>query len=250
MLDAGDATEEHGRGVERRPRLGGLLAHRRRSAARRPGQATGGAGHDDAGLCRSRPASSSPPGLRRPVHRRRLRRGEPRLARVQSARTCCPHAGEVAAGALQLLGGHRLRRRRGRAAARSPARAARAGRGAVRRRRRLVRRPRRSDHAGLGDWTPDPDRFPDGLRAAGRRGARGSGMRFGLWVEPEMVNPDSDLYRAHPDWVLHFPRPRRAPSCATSWCSTSPATTSPTGPTSWLTRLRRATTASTSSSGT
>jgi alpha-galactosidase len=34
-------------------------------------------------------------------------------------------------------------------------------------------------------------------------------MKFGLWVEPEMVNPDSDLYRAHPDWVLHFPdRPR------------------------------------------
>lgn len=34
-------------------------------------------------------------------------------------------------------------------------------------------------------------------------------MRFGLWVEPEMVNPDSDLYRAHPEWVLHFPRRTR-----------------------------------------
>ncbi|MER5409764.1 alpha-galactosidase [Streptomyces sp. NPDC002769] len=67
---------------------------------------------------------------------------------------------------------------------------------------------RRSDHAGLGDWTPATDRFPDGL-APLVRAVHGLGMRFGLWVEPEMVNPDSDLYRRHPDWVLHFPgRPR------------------------------------------
>jgi alpha-galactosidase len=59
-----------------------------------------------------------------------------------------------------------------------------------------------SDHAGLGDWTPNPDRFPDGLRPLADEVHR-LGMRFGLWVEPEMVNPDSDLYRAHPDWVLH-----------------------------------------------
>ncbi|MFD7476688.1 alpha-galactosidase [Streptomyces sp. NPDC059837] len=67
---------------------------------------------------------------------------------------------------------------------------------------------RRSDRAGLGDWTPAPDRFPEGL-APLVRAVHGLGMRFGLWVEPEMVNPDSDLYREHPDWVLHFPgRPR------------------------------------------
>ncbi|CAL9337634.1 alpha-galactosidase [Streptomyces sp. enrichment culture] len=67
---------------------------------------------------------------------------------------------------------------------------------------------RRSDRAGLGDWTPTPDRFPDGLRPLSDAVHR-LGMRFGLWVEPEMVNPDSDLYRAHPDWVLHLPgRPR------------------------------------------
>jgi alpha-galactosidase len=60
-----------------------------------------------------------------------------------------------------------------------------------------------SDHAGLGDWTPNPDRFPDGLRPLSAEVHR-LGMRFGLWVEPEMVNPDSDLYRAHPDWVLHM----------------------------------------------
>ncbi len=67
---------------------------------------------------------------------------------------------------------------------------------------------RRSDRAGLGDWAPAPDRFPHGLRPLSDAVHR-LGMRFGLWVEPEMVNPDSDLYRAHPDWVLHLPgRPR------------------------------------------
>ncbi|MFJ5263134.1 alpha-galactosidase [Streptomyces sp. NPDC088387] len=66
---------------------------------------------------------------------------------------------------------------------------------------------RRSDHAGLGDWTPS-ERFPDGLGPLADH-VHGLGMRFGIWVEPEMVNPDSDLYRAHPDWVLHVPgRPR------------------------------------------
>jgi alpha-galactosidase len=63
---------------------------------------------------------------------------------------------------------------------------------------------RRFDVAGLGDWTVSPDVFPNGLEALIAEVNR-LGMDFGLWVEPEMVNPDSDLYRAHPDWVLHFP---------------------------------------------
>ncbi|MEV6616992.1 alpha-galactosidase [Streptomyces sp. NPDC051051] len=63
---------------------------------------------------------------------------------------------------------------------------------------------RRSDRAGLGDWTPAPDRFPDGLGPLSDA-VHALGMRFGIWVEPEMVNPDSDLYREHPDWVLHIP---------------------------------------------
>ena len=67
---------------------------------------------------------------------------------------------------------------------------------------------RRSDHAGLGDWFVRADAFPDGLEALVAEVHR-LGMKFGIWVEPEMVNPDSDLYRAHPEWVLHFPgRPR------------------------------------------
>ncbi|WP_372351311.1 alpha-galactosidase [Streptomyces sp. KL116D] len=67
---------------------------------------------------------------------------------------------------------------------------------------------RTSDAAGLGDWHPNPERFPDGLTPLIDE-VRTLGMRFGLWVEPEMTNPDSDLYRAHPDWVLHQPHRRR-----------------------------------------
>ncbi|GHG10367.1 alpha-galactosidase [Streptomyces filamentosus] len=63
---------------------------------------------------------------------------------------------------------------------------------------------RADDTAGLGDWTPRPDAFPAGLRPLADEVHR-LGMAFGLWVEPEMVNRDSDLYRAHPDWVLHAP---------------------------------------------
>ncbi|MEU0841902.1 alpha-galactosidase [Streptomyces sp. NPDC005962] len=63
---------------------------------------------------------------------------------------------------------------------------------------------RTSDRAGLGDWTPNPDRFPQGLGPLADE-VHALGMRFGIWVEPEMVNADSDLYRAHPDWVQHHP---------------------------------------------
>ena len=62
---------------------------------------------------------------------------------------------------------------------------------------------RTSERAGLGDWTPNRERFPDGLNPLIDEVHR-LGLGFGLWVEPEMVNPDSELYRAHPDWVLHF----------------------------------------------
>ncbi len=62
---------------------------------------------------------------------------------------------------------------------------------------------RRDDHAALGDWVVDPTKFPNGLAPLAAR-VKDLGMGFGLWVEPEMVNPDSDLYRAHPDWTLHF----------------------------------------------
>jgi alpha-galactosidase len=62
---------------------------------------------------------------------------------------------------------------------------------------------RDNDNAGLGDWTVDPKKFSQGLNPLITH-VNALGMRFGLWVEPEMVNPDSKLYRAHPDWVYHF----------------------------------------------
>ena len=61
-------------------------------------------------------------------------------------------------------------------------------------------RGRTSDRAGLGDWQADPVKFPDGLGPLADA-VLARGMRFGIWVEPEAVNPDSDLYRAHPEWV-------------------------------------------------
>ncbi|MFH8518529.1 alpha-galactosidase [Streptomyces gelaticus] len=63
---------------------------------------------------------------------------------------------------------------------------------------------RHDDRSGLGDWTPRPEAFPRGLRPLADEVHR-LGMEFGLWVEPEMVNRDSELYRAHPDWVVHSP---------------------------------------------
>jgi alpha-galactosidase len=60
---------------------------------------------------------------------------------------------------------------------------------------------RRNDQTSLGDWTVDPVQFPDGLGPL-ITAVQQAGMEFGLWLEPEMVSPDSDLYRTHPDWVL------------------------------------------------
>ncbi|PWJ15092.1 alpha-galactosidase [Jannaschia seohaensis] len=60
---------------------------------------------------------------------------------------------------------------------------------------------RDDDTSGLGDWQIDRRKWPDGLQPLIDHVHR-LGMTFGLWVEPEMINPDSDLYRAHPDWAL------------------------------------------------
>ncbi|WP_154795914.1 alpha-galactosidase [Occultella kanbiaonis] len=60
---------------------------------------------------------------------------------------------------------------------------------------------RRDDTSGLGDWEVSADVWPDGLGPLIDH-VRGTGMEFGLWVEPEMINVDSDLARAHPDWIL------------------------------------------------
>ncbi len=63
---------------------------------------------------------------------------------------------------------------------------------------------RLNDKAGLGDWTENPDKFPKGLKTFVDN-VKAQGINFGIWIEPEMVNPDSDLYRAHPEWALATP---------------------------------------------
>ncbi len=63
---------------------------------------------------------------------------------------------------------------------------------------------RRDDTSALGDWEPDPVTYPEGL-APLARAVEAKGMEFGLWVEPEMISPDSGLYRTRPDWALALP---------------------------------------------
>lgn len=63
---------------------------------------------------------------------------------------------------------------------------------------------RNNDHAGLGDWVVNTKKLPGGLGKLARQ-INEMGLRFGLWFEPECVNPDSDLYRKHPDWAIQIP---------------------------------------------
>ena len=62
---------------------------------------------------------------------------------------------------------------------------------------------RNNDRSSLGDWHVDATKYPQGLSPLAEH-VTGLGMEFGLWIEPEMVNPDSDLFRAHPDWALQI----------------------------------------------
>jgi alpha-galactosidase len=63
---------------------------------------------------------------------------------------------------------------------------------------------RNHDRAGLGDWVVNTEKLKGGLKTIIDY-VHNAGLKFGLWFEPEMVNPDSDLYRAHPDWAIHCP---------------------------------------------
>lgn len=63
---------------------------------------------------------------------------------------------------------------------------------------------RNNDRAGLGDWFVNEEKFPNGIDEL-INGVNALGMDFGLWFEPEMVQRDSDLFRAHPDWIYHYP---------------------------------------------
>ena len=63
---------------------------------------------------------------------------------------------------------------------------------------------RNDDTAGLGDWVENPEKLPQGMAGLARK-INALGMKFGFWIEPEMVNPDSNLFRRHPEWVLATP---------------------------------------------
>ena len=64
--------------------------------------------------------------------------------------------------------------------------------------------PRKDDKAGLGDWEVTHDKLPGGIGAL-TDSAREAGVKFGLWIEPEMVNPKSELFERHPEWAIHYP---------------------------------------------
>ena len=63
---------------------------------------------------------------------------------------------------------------------------------------------RNNDTSSLGDWIADPKKLPNGLKGISGK-VKAQGLKFGIWVEPEMVNEDSDLYRAHPEWAVRIP---------------------------------------------
>ncbi len=137
------------------------------------------------------------PSTRRPGSARRAASSTPSCDR---RRRTAPTPRPVRA---QHVGGGVLRPRLRHA--RPPRRARRDGRRrALRARRRVVRRPprRHAPASATGGCRPTPTRRAG---AADRPGSAALGMEFGIWVEPEMVNPDSDLYRAHPDWALADP---------------------------------------------
>ena len=64
--------------------------------------------------------------------------------------------------------------------------------------------PRNDDHAGLGDWEAMKSKLPGGIPALVEK-AKEAGVKFGIWIEPEMVNPKSDLFETHPEWAIHYP---------------------------------------------
>lgn len=65
--------------------------------------------------------------------------------------------------------------------------------------------PRNNDNAGLGDWQANKKKLPNGITSLVKEASR-NGVKFGIWIEPEMVNPKSNLYKQHPDWIIKQPK--------------------------------------------
>ena len=76
---------------------------------------------------------------------------------------------------------------------------------------------RNDDAHSLGDWEANEKKLPGGLAGLGRK-IKALGLDFGIWVEPEMVNVNSHLYQAHPDWTIEIPGNRmRKAAISASW---------------------------------
>ena len=75
--------------------------------------------------------------------------------------------------------------------------------------------PRNGDNAGLGDWEVNTDKLPEGIDYVASY-AHSKGLKFGIWIEPEMVNPDSNLAQAHPEWIVQSPG-RDIPQSRNQW---------------------------------
>ena len=206
-----DRGRRRGAGASRSPGRGNFLAEADVDAARTP------RGCGSGSTRRPSPGRSSPA--------TRSRRPRPLLAwsgdglggmsdalHAAAPRAAGPRAvaRPSAPGPAQQLGGHLLRLR--------PRPARRHGRA---RRRRWASSCSCSTTAGsaaatattasLGDWIVDRRKLPHGLDGLARE-VKALGLGFGLWIEPEMVNPDRDLFRAHPDWAIGVPGRRRTES--------------------------------------
>ena len=95
--------------------------------------------------------------------------------------------------------------------------------------------PRSSDHQGLGDWQETETKLPHKVGYLCEQAAK-IGIKFGIWIEPEMVNPKSELYERHKDWVIHLPN-RRLPSSSGTATAPSPTSSRPTSRTSRSTSM-------------
>lgn len=221
-LDAGEAAEEHGEVWTAALAWSG--SWRIAVAALPDGrvQATGGAGHDDAGLVRLEPGESytSPvfAGLytaggfgaaSRAWHAYQRDHVVPRAEQPRPVLYSSRQAAGVGAGGFEAGGfgaGEEQQREFARRAAAMGVELFVAGDGWS---GDGWSGGRAGGSPGMGDRTPDRDRFPCGLKPLADD-VHALGMRFGVRVEPETADPDGDLHRAHPDWVLHAPGPRRA----------------------------------------
>ena len=250
MVDDGDGRRGARRGLGRRAGVERHLADDRPAdTAGRRTSVTAGFGHDGVVLARSAPAEPLVTPVAAGLYtERRVRRREPRAGTPTSGEHVLPHPRELRpvlynsweATGFDVDAGRQARA--GRACRRARASSCSSWTTAG-----SARAPATTPGSATGGSTADASPTASGRWSTH---VHGLGMAFGLWVEPEMVNPDSDLYRAHPDWVLHQPHRRPLGAAQPARAQLRPRRTCATGRTTWLEPARRRPRGSTSSSGT